>query len=84
MQNISFSSPDQVYFINYDEMDPTHPEGTTAGWGASQVYIHVYIASVDAFNNFQMIIFNYKTGRRIRIDETSLRFHEYLERKDLR
>jgi hypothetical protein len=39
MQNISFSTPDQVYFINYDEMDATQPEGTTIGWGATQVYI---------------------------------------------
>lgn len=37
MQNISFSTPDQVYFINYDEMDATQPEGTTIGWGATQV-----------------------------------------------
>ncbi|XP_046655758.1 transmembrane protease serine 9-like [Daphnia pulicaria] len=36
MQNISFSTPDQVYFINYDEMDATQPEGTTIGWGATQ------------------------------------------------
>ena len=38
MQNISFSSPDQVYFINYNEVDASNPVGTTVGWGASQVY----------------------------------------------
>lgn len=38
MQNISFSSPDQVYFINYNEVDASNPEGTTVGWGVTQVH----------------------------------------------
>ncbi|KZS19572.1 Uncharacterized protein APZ42_014001 [Daphnia magna] len=34
--NISYVTPDGVYFINYNEVDLTNPEATIMGWGAYQ------------------------------------------------
>ncbi|XP_046463177.1 trypsin alpha-like [Daphnia pulex] len=35
-KNITFSTPNGVYFINYNEVDPNNPEATVMGWGANQ------------------------------------------------
>ena len=81
MQNISFSSPDQVYFINYNEVDASNPVGTTVGWGASQVY---EMRPCYRHKIFKKIPSLRHLGRRVRINETSLRFHEYTEYFNLR
>ncbi|KAI9559773.1 hypothetical protein GHT06_013779 [Daphnia sinensis] len=34
--NITYVTPNGVYFINYNEVDMTNPEATIMGWGANQ------------------------------------------------
>ncbi|XP_059350262.1 coagulation factor IX-like isoform X2 [Daphnia carinata] len=34
--NITYVTPNGVYFINYNEVDMTNPEATIMGWGATQ------------------------------------------------
>ena len=51
MKNITFSTPDGVYLINYNEADQTNPEATVIGWGANQVIHNLSLHNARKFES---------------------------------